>query len=195
VTRGDEGTLTVGRLAARFGLSRTTLLHYDRIGLLRPSGRTAAGYRRYGPADVARLADVRRLRAAGLPLEVIARLLDSPTTALVTALALRLAEIDEQVAALRAQQRSVLDALTRGLAGGRSWTPDGDELVGLLAAAGVTADGRTAWHRAAEDADGDAHQALLEALALPPDDVARVRRHASSGPAVAADRPRCEAES
>ena len=36
---------TISQAAKKFKLSRSTLLYYDRIGLLRPTERTAAGYR------------------------------------------------------------------------------------------------------------------------------------------------------
>jgi hypothetical protein len=39
--------LTIGRLAERFGLSRSTLLYYDSIELLSPSARSDANYRLY----------------------------------------------------------------------------------------------------------------------------------------------------
>src|SRR4030065_370921 len=38
--------LTIGRLAERVGLQAKTLRYYDRVGLLPPATRTAAGYRR-----------------------------------------------------------------------------------------------------------------------------------------------------
>ena len=38
--------LTIGRLARQHGLSRSTLLYYDRIDLLHPSGRSSAGLMR-----------------------------------------------------------------------------------------------------------------------------------------------------
>jgi hypothetical protein len=37
------------------GVTVRALHHYDRLGLLKPSDRTAAGYRLYGPEDFARL--------------------------------------------------------------------------------------------------------------------------------------------
>ena len=40
-----SGGLTVGEVAAVAGVTVRTLHHYDRIGLLSPSGRTASGYR------------------------------------------------------------------------------------------------------------------------------------------------------
>jgi DNA-binding transcriptional MerR regulator len=41
---------TIGQAAKHANLSRSTLLYYDRIGLLRPSGRSRAGYRLYNGA-------------------------------------------------------------------------------------------------------------------------------------------------
>jgi MerR family transcriptional regulator, thiopeptide resistance regulator len=68
----------VGEVAALAGVTVRTLHHYDRIGLLSPSGRTAAGYRRYSPADLDRLHQVLLYRELGFPLEEVATLLDDP---------------------------------------------------------------------------------------------------------------------
>jgi len=51
------------------------LHHYDRLGLLKPSSRTAAGYRLYGPSDVARLQQIVTLKFIGFSLREIKRLL------------------------------------------------------------------------------------------------------------------------
>jgi DNA-binding transcriptional MerR regulator len=64
--------LTVGELAKLTGVTVRALHHYDEIGLVRPSGRTAAGYRLYRDADVLRLHQVLILRELGMPLEEIA---------------------------------------------------------------------------------------------------------------------------
>jgi DNA-binding transcriptional MerR regulator len=65
----------VGQLARRTGLTVRTLHHYDRIGLLCPSGRTGsihgAGHRLYTPADVARLQQILSLKMLGFGLEQI----------------------------------------------------------------------------------------------------------------------------
>ncbi|MEV6509699.1 MerR family transcriptional regulator [Streptomyces sp. NPDC051642] len=50
--------------------------HWDRIGLLSPSRRTAAGHREYTEQDVVRLYQVLALRRLGLGLETIATCLD-----------------------------------------------------------------------------------------------------------------------
>ncbi|WP_291862632.1 MerR family transcriptional regulator [Accumulibacter sp.] len=69
----------ITELGRRFGLSRSTLLYYDRIGLLCPSGRSEADYRLYSQADCDRLARICAFREAGISLEEIARLLDADT--------------------------------------------------------------------------------------------------------------------
>lgn len=69
------GELSVGEVAARFGVTVRTLHHYDDIGLLTPSRRNASGYRVYTPADLTRLSQVIVYRRLELPLDEIARLL------------------------------------------------------------------------------------------------------------------------
>ena len=67
---------TVGAVAALTAVSVRTLHHYDHIGLVVPSVRTAAGYRGYTDADIERLHVVLVYRAVGLQLEDIRALLD-----------------------------------------------------------------------------------------------------------------------
>jgi DNA-binding transcriptional MerR regulator len=74
VVRVDANT--VGTVAELSGISVRTLHHYDHIGLVVPSVRTTAGYRRYTDADVERLHLVLVYRAVGLPLDEIRTLLD-----------------------------------------------------------------------------------------------------------------------
>ena len=57
--------ITVRKLAEQFGISRTTLLYYDRIGLLCPEKRSRAGYRLYGPRSVERLGLICSYQARG----------------------------------------------------------------------------------------------------------------------------------
>ncbi|TDC81176.1 MerR family transcriptional regulator [Micromonospora sp. KC606] len=71
-------TYTVGQVAKAARVTVRTLHHYDEIGLLSPSGRTAAGYRRYDDADLERLQLILWYRELGFPLEEIAAILDDP---------------------------------------------------------------------------------------------------------------------
>ncbi|MER6914352.1 MerR family transcriptional regulator [Streptomyces sp. NPDC000594] len=72
--------LTVGRVAAHAGISVKTLHHWDAIGLVRPSGRTWAGYRVYSAEDIARIQRTLVYRELGFPLAEIGRILDAPDT-------------------------------------------------------------------------------------------------------------------
>ena len=70
------GPWTVGELAARFDLPTHVLRHWESLGLLAPA-RDASGYRRYGPADLVRVAVILRNKAAGMTLEQIGVLIDA----------------------------------------------------------------------------------------------------------------------
>jgi len=66
---------SVGAVARLSGVSVRTLHHYDRLGLLTPSGRNPAGYRRYGDADIDRLHRILYYRELGFSLEKIGALI------------------------------------------------------------------------------------------------------------------------
>ena len=78
---------TVHQLATLAGVSVRTLHHYDHIGLLRPSARTAAGYRLYRETDLLRLQQILFFKELDLPLDEIRRVLDDPGFDQVAALA------------------------------------------------------------------------------------------------------------
>jgi DNA-binding transcriptional MerR regulator len=69
---------SVGELSELSGVSVRTLHHYDEIGLLVPSTRTPAGYRRYSADDAARLARILYYRSLEFSLEQIASILADP---------------------------------------------------------------------------------------------------------------------
>jgi DNA-binding transcriptional MerR regulator len=70
---------TVGTVASLSGVTVRTLHHYDEIGLLRPSGRSAGGYRLYDDKDLVRLQQVLGYRELGLSLDQVSSILDDPT--------------------------------------------------------------------------------------------------------------------
>ncbi len=58
------------------GITVRTLHHYDRLGLLKPKRRTAAGYRLYEDRDLERLEQVVALKYLGMSLRQILSLLN-----------------------------------------------------------------------------------------------------------------------
>lgn len=75
-----SGLLRIEPVAERTELSLETIRHYDEVGLMRPSARSAGGLRLYTAADVARLRVIRRMKPLGFTLAEMAQLLDAPAT-------------------------------------------------------------------------------------------------------------------
>ncbi|WP_410812442.1 MerR family transcriptional regulator [Micromonospora sp. 067-2] len=69
----EKTQYTIGDLARRTGLSVKTIRYYADRGIVPPTDRSPAGYRRYGPEAVARLELVRTLRALGVDLATVRR--------------------------------------------------------------------------------------------------------------------------
>jgi DNA-binding transcriptional MerR regulator len=78
------------------GVTVRALHHYDRLGLLKPSGRSASGYRLYGERDFARLQQIVTLKFIGFPLKQIKELLDRDRLDLPTALRIQREIIEEK---------------------------------------------------------------------------------------------------
>jgi DNA-binding transcriptional MerR regulator len=77
---------TVSQVARIARITVRTLHHYDEIGLLLPSSRSASGYRLYSEADLQRLHQVLLFRELGFPLEAIQQMLQDPAFDRKTAL-------------------------------------------------------------------------------------------------------------
>lgn len=103
--------LTIGAFARAVGLTASALRHYDECGLLPPAEvDDATGYRYYTPdlADRARL--IVAMREAGVPIEVMRRVLDGPEHEAGAALATLVEERVADAARTRALLREVLGA-------------------------------------------------------------------------------------
>ena len=105
--------LAIGTLAKRTGTKVQTIRYYEQIGLLPEPGRTEGGQRRYGDADLDRLAFIRHARQLGFTLEAIRELLDlsdnpSRSCAEVDVIAHRqLKEVEARIARLEALRKEL----------------------------------------------------------------------------------------
>ncbi|GAA2302261.1 MerR family transcriptional regulator [Actinomadura luteofluorescens] len=70
--------MLIGDVARRSGVSARMLRHYESLGLVRPTGRTGAGYREYSGDDIRRIFHIESLRSLGLSLREVGRALDDP---------------------------------------------------------------------------------------------------------------------
>jgi len=117
-------TWKVGELAKQTGLTVRTLHHYDQIGLLSPSHRTAAGHRLYVESDVGRLQQVVSLRSLGFALDDIRAVLRDGMAPLEV-VRMHAARLREQI---RAQQQ-LADRLERVATGLRANQVSPDDLI------------------------------------------------------------------
>lgn len=142
--RADSPGRKVGELAAATGLTVRTLHHYEEIGLLVASSRTASGHRLYSDADVQRLYRICLLRRLGLPLTEIGRALDDPRWELRDALVAHLRQLERRLEGegrLRSRLVRLLSSVGDRAAGGGAGTaadgaatdaPATDELLAVM---------------------------------------------------------------
>jgi MerR family transcriptional regulator, thiopeptide resistance regulator len=168
-----RGGLTVTAFARKYGLARSTLLHYHRLQLLKPSGRSASGYRFYGPEAGARLQRIVELREAGLSLRNIRRVLDSGAP-LGEVLEEQIGILNRQVAALRAQQRVVLSLLELS-ARRKPRALDKQAWTAMFRAIGMTDAEMHQWHSNFEKNMPEAHADFLQSLGLDEAEIRRIR--------------------
>jgi DNA-binding transcriptional MerR regulator len=117
--------------AQRLGVSAKALRLYEQRGLVVP-GRSPAGWRAYGPDEMARAAEVVALRGLGFSLAQVARVLGDDPRGLEPALAAHQATLEERIREL-SDAAEKLRGLRAGLAHGKS--PTVSELVGVLGSA------------------------------------------------------------
>jgi MerR family transcriptional regulator, thiopeptide resistance regulator len=173
---------TVSKLGRLFGLSRSALLYYDRIGLLTPSGRTRAGYRSYSEGDRLRLERICGFRRAGLALEEIRAILASgkPSAAVLER---RFHEIGEEIRILKVKQ-GLLSRMLTGMASAK-FPPavDRDLWVEMLRAAGMDDRAMARWHAEFEERAPESHREFLLSLGIPEGEAQEIRnwsrRHAA----------------
>jgi len=171
---------TIGRLARKFKLSRSTLLYYDSIGLLKPAGRSKGEYRRYSEEDARRLERVCLYRRVGVPLKEILTLLDNPEEHRTSILENRLRELSEQIRMLRHQQRLIVELLQDARALERIAPMNRATWVALLSASGFTEEDMRRWHIAFESRSPGKHRDFLEFLCIPDEEIAAIRSWAAT---------------
>jgi DNA-binding transcriptional MerR regulator len=114
--------------ARRLGVSTKALRLYEQHGLINPA-RTAAGWRAYGPAEMAQAAEIVTLRTLGLSLAQVSRVLGDDPQGLEPALAVHQATLEGRIRQLAGTVEKVRD-IRAGLAQGHS--PTAGELQRLL---------------------------------------------------------------
>jgi DNA-binding transcriptional MerR regulator len=167
--------LTVTNLARACGLSRSTILYYETMGLLKPARRSAGNYRVYGEKDLQRLRQICIYRRAGLKLEDIRSILDKASSDAAGVLKRRLVELSGEIEMLRDHQRAIARLLIDTDQLRRFPMVTKEKWVEVMRAAGFTDDDMHRWHAQFEKSAPQEHQEFLEFLHIPTQEVQSIR--------------------
>lgn len=108
-----DGMYTISEMANIFGVSRQTLIYYDKIGLFGPAEVNEKGYRFYSPTQIPLMRLICMLRDLGVDLDEITRLTCSYDVAtMADKLQERVSELDGQIAALEKERNNVQERLS-----------------------------------------------------------------------------------
>ncbi len=166
---------SIGQLSKRSGLSRSTLLYYDRKGLVSPSARSVANYRLYDDNDVARLDLILIYKQTGISLEDIKDLLDHKENKSTQILEQRLENLNREVADLRSQQQFIIKLLQKDSLLAKSRVLTKEKWVEILKACGMSEVDMRQWHIEFERTMPQGHQSFLESLGIELDEIEVIR--------------------
>lgn len=156
--------ITIRKLAAEFGLSRSTLLYYDSIGLLKPSTRSEAGYRQYSKEDRKRLEQICTYRQMGLQLKEINQLLNLSGNEPVKILENQLIQLSKKISTLRKQQYAILNILQNKNIQIKAGVIDKEAWINILRGSGLSDEDMKKWHLEFEKISPQGHHDFLVAL-------------------------------
>ena len=166
----------IGQIAKKFSVSRSTLLYYDSIGLLSPSGRSRSNYRLYSESDVIKMVKISQFRETGMSLSSIAHILEKDSSKIRAALEDRLFTINKDIQKLRHQQKVIIQALKSKHLTRHTRIITKERWVSLLKAAGLSEFDMDKWHIEFEKISPEAHQDFLESLGIDKEEIQTIRR-------------------
>ncbi len=168
--------LTIGQVAKKYSLSRSTLIYYDSKGILKPSGRSISNYRLYSENDLKLVERILLFRSAGLSVESIQHILDSKYGQVEIALENRLSKINMEIHALRTQQNLILQLIGHDRLSSISRVMNKATWVAILDRAGLDDNGKRTWHKEFETIAPEAHQDFLESIGIESDEITSIRK-------------------
>lgn len=166
--------LTVTQLAKQYGVSRTTILYYEKEHLLLPAYRSDNGYRWYGDKEIERLNAIISYRSYGLSVSSIHSLLERKGESQTQILKDHFNDLEREIQNLRAQQKAIVvllqepNLLEDNIVNKERW-------VQIMVAAGFNENDMTKWHRKFEEMEPKEHQKFLESLGISQEEITIIR--------------------
>lgn len=174
--------LSVSQIARQFGLSRTAVLYYESVGLLKPAHRSEAKYRLYGKKEIEVLRQICLYRSVGLSVRDIGHLLSGTEGGATAVLNRRLVELAAEIGELRRHQQAIVKLLhARKSLSGRTKDMTKEKWTAIMKAAGFSEDDMKRWHQEFERAAPDDHQEFLNYLHIGPEEIRHIREWSRSG--------------
>ena len=166
---------SIGQLVNAFSVSRSTLLYYDKIGLLKPSGRSTSNYRQYTQNDFDRMAQIMLYKEAGLPLNEIRDLLTQGNSQLSHILEQRLDHLNTEISRLRQQQQLIIRLLGKPGLLKTTKAMNKQQWINILAASGMDEKAMHQWHVEFERALPEVHTDFHESLGLTEEEIKEIK--------------------
>lgn len=166
---------TVNQVGKKYGLSRSTLLYYDKIELLKPSARSNANYRLYSNDDLQRMDRISTYREAGLSLDAINEILKSGETESTEVLEQRLESLNNEISELRKQQQLIVTLLGSNSLVRSTKTMNKDQWVNILKTSGMDDAAMHRWHINFEKDLPEVHTDFLQSLGFNPDEIVKIK--------------------
>ncbi len=167
--------LTISQLAKTFSISRTTVLYYEREGLLLPKNRSDNGYRWYGDLEVERLRKIMAYRSFGVPVAQLYLLLDRhDEVEQQTVLLEHFHALEAKVQELRVQQKAIVqfmgqpELLDENVVTKDRWTQ-------IMRDAGLSDDDMRNWHMQFEKSEPQGHLVFLRSLNISEEEIEVIR--------------------
>lgn len=167
--------LTVTQLANKFGISRATVLYYEKKGLLEARIRSENGYRWYGEDEIKTLKRIISYRSFGLPVAKLADLVKrKDEVAQERILRDQFNALEKEIIELRQQQNAIVQLLKQPQLLEKNMVTK-DRWVEIMRAAGLSNEDMVNWHKKFEAMEPTEHQKFLESLDIPADEIVKIR--------------------
>jgi DNA-binding transcriptional MerR regulator len=154
----------IGDLVKKFKLSRSTILYYDKLGLLKPTKRAENKYRFYDVQEVIKLSKILMYRESGISLRNIQKLLDignNETTGIVME---RLYKIQMEIKDLKEQENLILAILREEVIIGKNTSFTSKTWTQMLINLGYEEKDWLNWHLEFELDSPEDHYKFLKSL-------------------------------
>lgn len=168
---------TIKQMCQEAKLSRSTLLYYDSIGLLKPSHRSESKYRLYTEKDRLRLQKICTFREAGIPLEQMKELLDADVSREAEVLTEKLQSLNREIRSLRIKQKLIVELLKSKYTTEAELMLNPDTFSDILSTMGFDEEEMTQFHKQFEINDPEAHRFFLEFLGMEDEEIKEFISH------------------